>query len=61
MATSPVLGTDEGFSDEEIAESLKPFFTEVDADYAAALPGLKAAFETKGPSATGDADDAPSR
>lgn len=26
-----------GFSDAEVAEQLKPFFAEVDADYAAAL------------------------
>jgi hypothetical protein len=55
MATSPASDTDEAddvdFTDEEIAESLKSFFAEVDADYAAAYGPLKKVFEAKGPPA----------
>ena len=48
MATSPASATDD-FTDEEIAESLKPFFAEVDADYEKVMPGLVKAFKAKGP------------
>jgi len=60
MASEPKKLTDaeieEAFSDEAIAEELKPFFAEIDADYEAAFEPLLKAFEAKGSPAEKDYD-----
>jgi pyruvate-formate lyase-activating enzyme len=38
-----------GFSDDEIAAELVPFFAEVDSDYAAVFSALLPVFKAKGP------------